>query len=136
MSRFPNWVEYSFLAKPFFEKCERHDDMVKSELNRYCISCDESVCRYCIVTGPHHDHNILTIYRHVYQNVVPLSQMENHMDCHRIQVIHHSLISIHLTSYLIILLIIIMSFIIYVNDDDNAYICYVSYIYIYILGSC
>ncbi|KAH6797324.1 hypothetical protein C2S52_021878, partial [Perilla frutescens var. hirtella] len=82
--KFPKWVD-SFLGKVFFEKCMRHDEMQKNELNRYCISCDASICRFCIISGPHFDHKILTIYRHVYQNVVPLSEMENHIHCQKIQ---------------------------------------------------
>ncbi|KAL6584014.1 hypothetical protein OROMI_003303 [Orobanche minor] len=80
---FPIWVD-SFLEKIFFEKCVSHDSQ-KNELNRYCINCDASICRYCIAHGGHRNHRILTIYRHVYQNVVPLSEMEMHINCDRIQ---------------------------------------------------
>ncbi|CAA0826849.1 PLATZ transcription factor family protein [Striga hermonthica] len=59
--------------------------MQKNEHNRYCITCDAPICRYCISCGGHKSHEILTIYRHVYQNVVPLSEMETHMDCQTIQ---------------------------------------------------
>ncbi|GER41984.1 PLATZ transcription factor family protein [Striga asiatica] len=62
---FPNWVD-NFLEKTFFEKCLSHD-LQKNEHNS------------------HKSHEILTIYRHVYQNVVPLSEMETHMDCQTIQ---------------------------------------------------
>ncbi|KAL6497386.1 hypothetical protein OROGR_029315 [Orobanche gracilis] len=80
---FPIWVD-SFLEKIFFEKCPSHDSQ-KNELNRYCINCDASICRYCIAYGGHRNHRVLTIYRHVYQNVVPLSEMEMHINCDRIQ---------------------------------------------------
>ncbi|KAG8379201.1 hypothetical protein BUALT_Bualt07G0064000 [Buddleja alternifolia] len=40
---------------------------------------------YCIVFGQHDEHKILTIYRHVYQDVVPLNEMENHINCEKIQ---------------------------------------------------
>ncbi|GFQ02467.1 hypothetical protein PHJA_002390700, partial [Phtheirospermum japonicum] len=79
----PNWVN-NFLEKAFFEKCPSHD-LQKNELNRYCITCDASICKYCITCGGHKNHNILTIYRHVYQNVVPLTEMEIHIDCDIIQ---------------------------------------------------
>ncbi|GFP87470.1 hypothetical protein PHJA_000890700, partial [Phtheirospermum japonicum] len=79
----PNWVN-SFLEKAFFEKCLSHD-LQKNELNRYCITCDASICKYCITCGGHKNHSILTIYRHVYQNVVPLTEMEIHIDCDIIQ---------------------------------------------------
>lgn len=82
----PEWVVWFLENKSFFEKCGNHHDLQKSEVNsRYCISCNASICRYCVTTG-HHDHKILTIYRHVYQNVVPLSQMDTHIDCDTIQV--------------------------------------------------
>ncbi|KAL1566330.1 hypothetical protein AAHA92_01952 [Salvia divinorum] len=80
---FPNWVD-SFLGKIFFERCVCHN-MQKNELNRYCINCDAPICRFCIITGNHFNHSVLTIYRHVYQNVVPLSEMENHIECGKIQ---------------------------------------------------
>ncbi|KAL3640564.1 hypothetical protein CASFOL_015532 [Castilleja foliolosa] len=79
----PKWVN-NLLEKAFFEKCPNHD-LQKNELNRYCISCDASICKYCITSDVHKKHKILTIYRHVYQNVVPLTEMEIHIDCDIIQ---------------------------------------------------
>ncbi|KAK6117913.1 hypothetical protein DH2020_048318 [Rehmannia glutinosa] len=80
---FPKWVG-SFLEKAFFEKCPSHD-LQKNELNRYCITCDASICRYCITSGCHNNHKILIIYRYIYQNVVPLKEMAIHIDCDKIQ---------------------------------------------------
>ncbi|XP_041998296.1 uncharacterized protein LOC121748136 [Salvia splendens] len=40
---------------------------------------------YCIISGEHCNHSILTIYRHVYQNVVPLCEMQFYIDCDKIQ---------------------------------------------------
>ncbi|PIN15467.1 hypothetical protein CDL12_11881 [Handroanthus impetiginosus] len=80
---YPTWLGY-FLEKKFFQKCPIHD-LQKNECNRYCITCDEPLCKYCIKDGHHNDHKILTIYRHVYQDVVRLDDMENHMNCDKIQ---------------------------------------------------
>ncbi|XP_011071691.1 uncharacterized protein LOC105157093 [Sesamum indicum] len=80
---FPGWVD-CFLKNKFFDKCSIHN-LQKNDLNRYCITCNASTCRYCVATSHHNDHKILTIYRHVYQDVVPLSEMENHIDCAKIQ---------------------------------------------------
>ncbi|GFP87481.1 hypothetical protein PHJA_000891800 [Phtheirospermum japonicum] len=79
----PKWVE-SFLQKPFFERCTNHE-FQKNELNRYCITCDASLCKYCIIHDSHTGHSILTINRYTYQNVVPLSEMEVYIDCEKIQ---------------------------------------------------
>ncbi|PIM99775.1 hypothetical protein CDL12_27725 [Handroanthus impetiginosus] len=80
---FPKWVG-GLLEKTFFDKCPTHD-LQKNELNRYCISCDASTCRYCVKDGNHDDHKILTIYRHIYQDVVHLNEIEKHIDCEKIQ---------------------------------------------------
>ncbi|GER49964.1 PLATZ transcription factor family protein [Striga asiatica] len=80
----PKWIE-SFLGKTFFEKCPSHN-LGKNELNRYCITCDESFCRHCITYGYHKGHDILPINRYTYQNAVPLNEMEVHIDCQNIQV--------------------------------------------------
>ncbi|KAL7098807.1 hypothetical protein ACP275_09G041900 [Erythranthe tilingii] len=82
--QFPEWVS-SFLAETFFEKCGNHGENQKNEVNRYCITCNETSCRYCVASGHHKDHYVLTIYRHVYQNVVPLTPMEAHINCDGIQ---------------------------------------------------
>ncbi|KAK4437134.1 hypothetical protein Salat_0047300 [Sesamum alatum] len=79
----PKWLD-QFLEKTFFRKCSAHH-LRKNDLNRYCITCNASACKHCIATGVHIEHKVLTIYRHVYQDVVPLNQMENHLDCSKIQ---------------------------------------------------
>ncbi|CAI9757468.1 unnamed protein product [Fraxinus pennsylvanica] len=79
----PEWLD-GLLEKTFFGRCESHD-FSKNDLNRYCITCDSSNCKYCIASGTHNDHKLLTIYRHVYQDVVPLKEIENHLDCSTIQ---------------------------------------------------
>ncbi|XAR58127.1 hypothetical protein NMG60_11026522 [Bertholletia excelsa] len=68
----------------FFGSCEIHE-ISKNELKKYCIDCKISACVHCIDAGWHAEHKVLKIYRHVYKDVVPLNQMENHIDCSNIQ---------------------------------------------------
>ncbi|KAG8379078.1 hypothetical protein BUALT_Bualt07G0050800 [Buddleja alternifolia] len=79
-----HWLE-KFFNMTFFSKCSVHQYLQKNELKRYCITCDVSACIHCISSKLHDGHDILTIYRHVYQEAVPLSQLENHIDCSKIQ---------------------------------------------------
>ncbi|KAL0318349.1 UNVERIFIED_CONTAM: hypothetical protein Sangu_1991100 [Sesamum angustifolium] len=65
----PKWLD-EFLEKTFFCKCSAHH-LQKNDLNRYCITCNASACKHCVATGVHIEHDVLTIYRHVYQDVVP-----------------------------------------------------------------
>ncbi|CAA2960888.1 Hypothetical predicted protein, partial [Olea europaea subsp. europaea] len=78
------WID-RLLAKRFFDQCATHCAK-KNYLNRYCIDCDSSYRKSCVASGSHNErHKILTIYRHVYNDVVPLEQMEDHIDCSNIQ---------------------------------------------------
>ncbi|XP_047940359.1 uncharacterized protein LOC125187768 [Salvia hispanica] len=56
-----------------------------SSLTRVAFVFAQLRARYCIRSGEHYNHNILTIYRLVYQNVVPLSEMKEYIDCDKIQ---------------------------------------------------
>ncbi|XP_047312804.1 protein RGF1 INDUCIBLE TRANSCRIPTION FACTOR 1-like [Impatiens glandulifera] len=44
-----------------------------------------SSCRHCIDAGYHLQHKQFKIYRHVYKDVVVLSDMKNYLDCSQIQ---------------------------------------------------
>ncbi|KAI5660628.1 hypothetical protein M9H77_19951 [Catharanthus roseus] len=79
----PPWLE-AFLKKTFFGACTNHE-LQKNELNMYCINCDTTACQYCLATGLHNNHNVLKIYRHIYQAVVLLKSIEDHFDCSNIQ---------------------------------------------------
>ncbi|KAK6123001.1 hypothetical protein DH2020_043248 [Rehmannia glutinosa] len=79
----PLWLE-QFMGKTFFEKCLVHP-LPGNVLNRYCITCDAPACKHCLSAGHNKEHKVLTIYRHVYQDVVPIDQMKDHIDCEKIQ---------------------------------------------------
>ncbi|XP_027333426.1 uncharacterized protein LOC113848216 [Abrus precatorius] len=81
--RKPRWLE-AFLKKTFFDSCTAHP-FRRNELNKYCINCNLSVCQYCVSSGPHRNHKILKIYRHVYKDVVSLAAMEKYIDTSQIQ---------------------------------------------------
>ncbi|PIN06645.1 hypothetical protein CDL12_20804 [Handroanthus impetiginosus] len=80
----PKWLD-SFLGKAFFDTCPADHGSRNKDLNRYCITCDILTCKDCVASGHHDQHQLLTIYKHVYQNAVPVDQMENHIDCKKIQ---------------------------------------------------
>lgn len=80
----PQWLE-SFLRNTFLEKCHAHD-IKKNDLNRYCITCSSSLCKFCVTSAGHEDHDVLTIYKHVYQAAVPLEEMSRHLRCNEIEV--------------------------------------------------
>ncbi|XP_019193143.1 PREDICTED: uncharacterized protein LOC109187413 [Ipomoea nil] len=80
----PKWVE-SLTKKTFFGSCPVHDEL---ELNGYCIECDLAVCKHCIISSSsshHQQHNILKIYRHVYQDVVLFDEIKPYLDISKIQ---------------------------------------------------
>lgn len=82
----PQWL-HKLLRTTFFHKCSLHHHRGKTnELNRYCISCDAASCKNCISEGHHRGHDVLTIYRHVYRDVVPLNELRTRTDCSQIQV--------------------------------------------------
>ena len=80
------WLN-SFLEKTFVGFCVLHQQHNRNELNRYCISCDEDACRYCLSTRFHDGHELLKIHWHVYQDVVPFDELAEYFDCRGIQVL-------------------------------------------------
>ncbi|KAL9226773.1 hypothetical protein vseg_002544 [Gypsophila vaccaria] len=79
----PEWLE-SFFNRTFFTPCSEHP-IRRNELNKYCIDCDAPLCQYCLSFTSHEDHRLLKIYRHVYKDVVPLDEIEQHVNCAQIQ---------------------------------------------------
>ncbi|XP_057523389.1 uncharacterized protein LOC130803231 isoform X2 [Amaranthus tricolor] len=79
----PKWLE-RFLKRTFFDPCSKHP-IRRNESNKYCIDCDAALCQYCLSLASHTKHRVLKIYRHVYKDVVPLDEIERHIDCSRIQ---------------------------------------------------
>ncbi|KAL2927303.1 Tripartite motif-containing protein 2 [Bienertia sinuspersici] len=79
----PEWLE-KFCSRTFFEPCPEHP-IRRNELNKYCIECDASLCQYCVSLASHANHRLLKIYRHVYKDVVPLDEIERHIDISQIQ---------------------------------------------------
>ncbi|KAK9683606.1 hypothetical protein RND81_10G152500 [Saponaria officinalis] len=79
----PEWLE-NFFKRTFFLPCSEHT-VRRNELNKYCIDCDASLCQFCVSVASHDDHRLLKIYRHVYKDVVPLDEIEQHVDCSEIQ---------------------------------------------------
>ncbi|PRQ45523.1 putative transcription repressor PLATZ family [Rosa chinensis] len=83
MNEKPEWME-RFLESSFFGSCSAHP-IHGNQLNRYCTTCNLSGCQYCMASGrQHRHHDILKIYRHVYQDAVLLSEMDEYLDCAQI----------------------------------------------------
>ncbi|XLR59066.1 hypothetical protein S83_009738, partial [Arachis hypogaea] len=80
----PEWLK-SLLKRTFFESsCATHA-MLKKELNQYCITCTDSICQNR-ASGPKHVlHKVITIYRHIYKDVVHIDAMREHINCSQIQ---------------------------------------------------
>ncbi|GMH19325.1 hypothetical protein Nepgr_021166 [Nepenthes gracilis] len=79
----PEWL-HGFLQKTFFDSCSVHQ-IRRNEMNKYCIDCNASICQFCVTLGAHQQHKLLKIYRHVYKDVVPLDEIEQYLDCTKIQ---------------------------------------------------
>ncbi|KAJ0987582.1 hypothetical protein J5N97_005938 [Dioscorea zingiberensis] len=78
----------SLLRKKFFEICDEHRDLRKSETNVYCIDCDQSLCSHCVAAPPpdnHRTHKMIQIRRYVYQDVVQVNDLHKLVDCSKVQ---------------------------------------------------
>nr|GMC74282.1 uncharacterized protein LOC107025672 [Ipomoea batatas] len=75
-----------FLEASYFTCCEEHNDLEKSGLNKFCVTCVAPLCNHCIQTKIHKRHDLLTIYHHSHKDVVPLKQIKKHIRCSQIQV--------------------------------------------------
>ncbi|XP_051115836.1 protein RGF1 INDUCIBLE TRANSCRIPTION FACTOR 1-like [Andrographis paniculata] len=43
------------------------------------------ICKHCVKNGHHNAHTILTVHRHLHQDVIPLSELETLIDCSKIK---------------------------------------------------
>ncbi|MQL97882.1 hypothetical protein Taro_030582 [Colocasia esculenta] len=86
----PSWVGL-LLARTFFELCNNHKELRKSEVNIFCIECSESLCHHCLFSptsqqrGRHDFHHRLQIRRYVYQDVIRVHDMQKYVDCSKVQ---------------------------------------------------
>lgn len=79
-----DWLS-SLLQSKFFGSCVHHQNNRKNEKNVFCIDCGIAICRHCLIS--HCVHRRLQICKYVYQYVVRVPDLQNHLDCCNIQVI-------------------------------------------------
>ncbi|KAH7656624.1 PLATZ transcription factor protein [Dioscorea alata] len=83
----PRWLGL-LLSKKFFEVCDEHRDLRKSETNVYCIHCDQCLCSHCLAAPPpekHRHHKMIQIRRYIYQDVVQVQDLQKFVDCSKVQ---------------------------------------------------
>ncbi|PKA52199.1 hypothetical protein AXF42_Ash010095 [Apostasia shenzhenica] len=76
------------LASKFFGECGEHDGIKRrSEVNIYCVDCNESLCSLCLSSPscPHRFHRLLQIRRYTYQNVIRIRDLQKLIDCAGVQ---------------------------------------------------
>ncbi|KAK3012086.1 hypothetical protein RJ639_012719, partial [Escallonia herrerae] len=79
------WLN-SLLSSKFFGSCLDHTDQRKNEKNVFCIDCNLSFCKHCVISSTVHClHRRLQICRYVYHDVVRLQDIQKHLDCSKIQ---------------------------------------------------
>jgi len=78
-----DWLS-SLLQSKFFGSCVHHQNNRKNEKNVFCIDCGIAICRHCLIS--HCIHRRLQICKYVYQYVVRVPDLQNHLDCCNIQV--------------------------------------------------
>ncbi|XP_039033787.1 uncharacterized protein LOC120169730 [Hibiscus syriacus] len=76
-----DWLS-TLLESEFFGPCFDHQDLRKNEKNVFCIDCCLEFCRHC---KAHCQHQSLQICKYVYQDVVRLQKMQEHLNCSKIQ---------------------------------------------------
>ncbi|CAK9311364.1 unnamed protein product [Citrullus colocynthis] len=77
-----DWLS-SLLQSKFFGSCVHHQNNRKNEKNVFCIDCGIAICRHCLIS--HCVHRRLQICKYVYQYVVRVPDLQNHLDCCNIQ---------------------------------------------------
>ncbi|XP_020582896.1 uncharacterized protein LOC110026344 [Phalaenopsis equestris] len=83
----PSWLEL-LLETKFFGACAEHQGIKKkSEINIYCVDCNESMCSFCVSSpsSSHRYHCLLQIRRYIYQNVIRIRDMQKFTDCSGVQ---------------------------------------------------
>lgn len=78
-----DWLS-SLLQSKFFGSCVHHQNNRKNEKNVFCLDCGVAICRHCLIS--HCIHRRLQICKYVYQYVVRVHDLQNHLDCCNIQV--------------------------------------------------
>ncbi|KAJ9708588.1 hypothetical protein PVL29_000561 [Vitis rotundifolia] len=79
-----DWLS-TLLHSKFFDTCGDHRDLRKSEKNVFCIDCNLCFCKHCVTSSGHCLHRRLKICKYVYHDVVRLQDMQQHLDCSKIQ---------------------------------------------------
>lgn len=103
-----DWLN-SLLQSKFFGSCVHHQNNRKNEKNVFCIDCGIAICRHCLIS--HCVHRRLQICKYVYQYVVRVPDLQDHLDCCNIQVYLYYLLKLSkvlilkLSCYLLLLVV-------------------------------
>ncbi|KAJ4767591.1 PLATZ transcription factor family protein [Rhynchospora pubera] len=82
----PNWLQ-PLLAAKFFERCERHINERKNEINHFCMKCTHPLCPRCVIehTRKGGIHRLLQIRHYVHSDVVRVNDITKLLDIAKIQ---------------------------------------------------
>ncbi|KAJ1686839.1 hypothetical protein LUZ63_018229 [Rhynchospora breviuscula] len=82
----PNWLQ-PLLAAKFFERCERHINERKNEINHFCMKCTHPLCPRCVTehTRKGGKHRLLQIRHYVHSDVVRVNDITKLLDIAKIQ---------------------------------------------------